>query len=50
MDVWETRQFRKWLIGLRDNKAKLRINARIRVIATTGSLTGDVKAVGGGVV
>lgn len=50
VEIFETRQFSKWLKDLRDRQAKARIIARLRIIATTGSLTGDVKALGDGVV
>ncbi|MFT0847338.1 type II toxin-antitoxin system RelE/ParE family toxin [Actinomycetaceae bacterium L2_0104] len=49
MEIFGTRQFDKWLKGLRDRQARARINARLRTIATAGALTGDVKAVGDGV-
>lgn len=42
-----TREFHAWLDGLRDQKAQVRIAARLR-LAEAGNL-GDWKAVGGGV-
>ena len=50
MEIIETRQYRHWFKRLRDHQAKARINARLRTIATTGRVTGDVKAVGQGVI
>ena len=40
--------FIRWVRGLRDGRARVRINARLRRVELTGNL-GDVKAVGGSV-
>jgi putative addiction module killer protein len=45
--VVETEQFRDWLDGLRDRKARLRIDDRLRRLASGNA--GDTKSVGGGV-
>lgn len=45
--VVETEQFRNWLDGLRDRKAQLRIDDRLRRLA--GGNAGDAKSVGDGV-
>lgn len=50
MIIVECDAFRRWLSGLRDSKSKMRITARILQIKRCGSLTGDVKALGGGLV
>jgi putative addiction module killer protein len=43
----ETEQFRGWLDGLRDGKARLRIDDRLRRLANGNA--GDTKSVGDGV-
>jgi putative addiction module killer protein len=43
--VVQTKVFRDWLDGLRDRKAKLRIDDRLRRLASGN--TGDTKPVGG---
>ena len=45
--VVETGQFRSWLDGLRDRKARLRIDDRLRRLANGNA--GDTKSVGDGV-
>lgn len=45
--VLETEQFRDWLDGLRDRKARLRINDRLRRLADGNA--GDTKPIGDGV-
>ena len=45
--VGETEQFRNWLDGLRDRKARLRIDDRLKRLA--GGHAGDTKPVGDGV-
>jgi putative addiction module killer protein len=45
--VVETEQFRDWLDNLRDGKARLRIDDRLRRLA--GGNAGDTKSVGDGV-
>jgi putative addiction module killer protein len=45
--VVETEQFRNWLDNLRDGKARLRIDDRLRRLA--GGNAGDTKSVGDGV-
>ena len=45
--VVETEDFRDWLDGLRDRKARLRIDDRLRRLANGNA--GDSKSVGGGV-
>lgn len=45
--IVETEQFRDWLDGLRDRKARLRIDDRLRRLASGNA--GDTKAVGDGV-
>jgi putative addiction module killer protein len=45
--VFETEQFRDWLDGLRDGKARLRIDDRLRRLANGNA--GDTKSVGNGV-
>ena len=47
IEVRQTERFRKWLTGLRDERARARILKRLDR-AQTGNL-GDVAAVGGGV-
>ena len=49
MEIFETPHYTKWFSNLRDRTAKIRIAARLRVVASSGALTGDVKPVGGGV-
>jgi putative addiction module killer protein len=46
-EVRQTEIFARWLAGLRDDRARARINARIRRLAVGNP--GDVKPVGGGV-
>ena len=46
-EVRQTEHFARWLTGLRDGRARARINARIRRLSIGNP--GDVKAVGGGV-
>jgi putative addiction module killer protein len=46
-DVIQSETFAKWLSGLRDKRAVMRIRARIDRLAS--GLEGDVKAVGEGV-
>ncbi len=45
--VFETAYFRDWLDGLRDRKARLRIDDRLRRLANGNA--GDTKSVGDGV-
>jgi putative addiction module killer protein len=45
--IVETDQFRDWLDGLRDRKARLRIDDRLRRLADGNA--GDTKSVGDGV-
>lgn len=45
--IVETEQFREWLDGLRDRKARLRIDDRLRRLANGNA--GDTNSVGGGV-
>lgn len=45
--IVETEQFRDWLDGLRDRKARLRIDDRLRRLADGNA--GDTKSVGDGV-
>jgi putative addiction module killer protein len=45
--VVETEQFRDWLDGLRDGKARVRIDDRLRRLANGN--VGNTKSVGGGV-
>lgn len=45
--VVETEQFRDWLDGLRDRRARLRIDDRLRRLASGNA--GDTKSVGDGV-
>ena len=47
IDIVQTEQFRDWLDGLRDRKARLRIDDRLRRLASGN--TGDTKAIGDGV-
>jgi putative addiction module killer protein len=47
IEVRQTATFRAWLDGLKDNKARLRIDIRLQRLEK-GNL-GDVKPVGGGV-
>lgn len=47
IEIRETVEFRDWLDGLRDRKARLRIDDRIRRLATGNP--GDTKSVGDGV-
>jgi len=46
-EVRQTEVFANWLGGLRDSRARARINARIRRISLGNP--GDVRPVGGGV-
>ena len=45
--IVQTPVFRDWLKGLRDRKAKVRIDDRLRRLA--GGNAGDTKPIGGGV-
>jgi putative addiction module killer protein len=45
-EVRQTETYAKWFRGLRDIRAKARIDARIAVFSATGH-TGDAKPVGG---
>lgn len=47
VEVRQTETFRDWLTRLRDDKARFRIEARIRRLSLGNA--GDVKPVGGGV-
>jgi putative addiction module killer protein len=47
IEIRETTEFRDWLDSLRDRKARLRIDDRIRRLAVGNS--GDTKSVGDGV-
>ena len=47
IELRETVEFRDWLDGLRDRRARLRIDDRLRRLA--GGNAGDTKSVGGGV-
>jgi putative addiction module killer protein len=47
IEIRETHEFRDWLDGLRDRKARLRIDDRIRRLAAGNP--GDTKSVGDGV-
>ena len=47
LEVIKTRTFDDWLRGLRDTRARARINARLRRLSL--GHPGDVKPVGGGV-
>jgi putative addiction module killer protein len=46
-EVRQTEIFARWLMGLRDSRARARINARIRRMSLGNP--GDVRPVGGGV-
>jgi putative addiction module killer protein len=46
-EVRQTEVFARWLVGLRDGRARARINARIRRMSLGNP--GDVRPVGGGV-
>ena len=46
-EVRQTEHFARWLASLRDDRARARINARIRRLSIGNP--GDTKAVGGGV-
>ena len=46
-DIVQTEQFRAWLDGLRDRKARLRIDDRLRRLASGNA--GDTNSVGGDV-
>jgi putative addiction module killer protein len=46
-EVRQTEIFARWLAGLRDSRARARINARVRRMSLGNP--GDVKSVGGGV-
>ena len=48
MQVLQTEEFNKWLNKLNDNKARFKINTRIRRIAAQNHF-GDSKPVGGGI-
>jgi putative addiction module killer protein len=47
MEIRQTEPFARWFAGLRDRRARMRINARIRRMSIGNP--GDVKPVGGGV-
>lgn len=47
LHVVQTENFRNWLLGLRDRKARLRIDDRLRRLA--GGNVGDTRSVGDGV-
>ena len=47
MEIRQTELFARWLVGLRDRRARMRITARIRRLSL-GNF-GDVKPVGGGI-
>jgi putative addiction module killer protein len=47
IEVLQTEAFRDWLNGLRDRKARLRIDDRLKRLASGNA--GDTKSVGGGV-
>jgi putative addiction module killer protein len=47
LEIRQTSEFREWLLGLRDARAKARIAARIA--RAEGGNLGDSKPVGGGV-
>ena len=47
MEIRQTELFARWLAGLRDRRARMRITARIRRLSL-GNF-GDVKPVGGGI-
>jgi putative addiction module killer protein len=47
MEIWETETFRKWFSELRDDRAKERIDMRIKRLAIGNP--GDVSPVGEGV-
>lgn len=47
IEIIETEQFRDWLDGLRDRKARLRIDDRLKRLASGNA--GDAKPVGDGV-
>ncbi|MBU6268091.1 MAG: type II toxin-antitoxin system RelE/ParE family toxin [Sphingomonadales bacterium] len=47
VELVQTEQFRDWLIGLRDRKARLRIDDRLKRLASGNA--GDTKSVGDGV-
>ena len=48
LTIIRSRTFIEWLRGLRDAQARIRINARLRRVETTGNL-GDAHPVGGGI-
>ena len=48
MEVIEHDVFRRWLSRLKDTRAKMRITARIMQIKRHGSLLGDTKVLGEG--
>lgn len=50
MRILKTGQYDRWFKGLKDSRAKARINARLRRIALANSLIGDWKPVGGKVI
>jgi putative addiction module killer protein len=47
MEIRQTELFARWLDGLRDNRARIRIDARLRRLSLGNP--GDVRPVGGGV-
>jgi putative addiction module killer protein len=47
MEIRQTDLFARWFAGLRDRRARMRINARIRRLSVGNP--GDVRPVGGGV-
>lgn len=48
MVIKQTERFRKWLVGLKDRRARMRITSEIAALEVTGCFT-DAKYVGGGV-
>lgn len=48
MELVECAAFKRWLIRLRDTKSKMRITARLLQFKRSDAVTGDVKALGGG--
>lgn len=48
MVIKQTARFRKWLVGLKDRRARMRVTSEIAALAITGRFP-DVKYVGDGV-
>jgi putative addiction module killer protein len=46
-EIRETETYKKWFLGLKDNRAKIRIDMRVKRIAIGNP--GDVKPVGDGI-